>query len=184
MCIQQITTGYKTQDNKMNDIFDAMISCRKCNILMAKIEIAKDGIRVRAVECPKCRMRIIHPEDKNKLEHFKDLKGRTFSVKLRMVGNSHAISIPKEIVEFMHAQESEMNKVKRHFDSMVKLCFEDFGRLRVDFFNDDGEDEDEDENEDEEEDMHNVVHEDLNHDDVHKIALKRIKRQMKNENKN
>lgn len=166
MCIHEINTK---NTHKM-DIFDTNISCRKCNIQMARIEIEKDGIKVRAVECPKCKERIIHPEDKSKLEHFKDLKGRTFSVKLRMVGNSHAISIPKEIVEFMHSQENEMNRMKRHFDSMVKLCFEDFGRLSVDFFNND---------ENDDEDMNNRAHEDLNSDDVHRIALKRIKRQEK-----
>jgi len=171
MCIHEINTKdrHKTQINNMDDIFDTNISCRKCNVPMARIEIAKDGIKVRAVECPKCGNKIIHPEDKSKLEHFKDLKGRTFSVKLRMVGNSHAISIPKEIVEFMHSQESEMNNMKRHFDNMVRLCFEDFGRLRVDFFNE----------EEEDEDMDNEAHEDLNPNDVHRIALKRLRRQEK-----
>ena len=45
---------------------------------------------------------------------------------MRFVGNSYAISIPKEIVDFMKEQEQIM-------DDMVQLCFEEFGRIRLDF---------------------------------------------------
>jgi antitoxin component of MazEF toxin-antitoxin module len=58
------------------------------------------------------------------------VKGRTFNVKLRMVGNSHAISIPKEIVNFINEQHKQ---VRKQMDDMVKLCFEDFRKLRLIF---------------------------------------------------
>ena len=45
---------------------------------------------------------------------------------MRLVGNSYAVSIPKEIVSFMRDQERIMN-------DMVRLCFEDFGRLSLNF---------------------------------------------------
>ena len=45
---------------------------------------------------------------------------------MRLVGNSYAVSIPKEIVSFIREQEKIMN-------DMVRLCFEDFGRLSLDF---------------------------------------------------
>ena len=67
-----------------------------------------------------------YPADINNFEHYNNLKDKTFHVKLRMVGNSHAISIPKEIVEFMHAQE-------RMMDDMVRLCFEDIHKLSLNF---------------------------------------------------
>ena len=60
------------------------------------------------------------------MEHFNGIKDKKFNVKLRMVGNSHAISIPKEIVEFMYQQERAM-------DNMVRLCFEDMHRLSLRF---------------------------------------------------
>ena len=66
----------------------------------------------------------------NSLEQFEGLKGKVFNVKLRMVGNSHAISIPKEIVNFINDFDKEM---KRDMDDMVRLCFEDFGKLSVRF---------------------------------------------------
>jgi len=45
---------------------------------------------------------------------------------MRIVGNSYAVSIPKEIVLFMHEQEKLMN-------DMVRLCFEESGRLSLTF---------------------------------------------------
>lgn len=114
----------------MKDIFDAKIMCRNCDSEMSKTEIVKNGFHLRAIKCAKCGETIIHPEDKHQLEHYNDLKGKTFQVKLRMVGNSHAISIPKEIVEFMNSLHREMDK---QMEDTVRLCFEDFGRISVNF---------------------------------------------------
>lgn len=117
----------------MTDIFDAKISCKNCNKEMKEAIVKKDGAELRAVKCENCGDLIIHPADLNCLEHYRDLKGRTFNVKLRVVGNSHAISIPKEIINFMN----EMHKsARKDMDDMVRLCFEDFRKLSV-FFGDD-----------------------------------------------
>lgn len=114
----------------MTDIFDAKILCKNCNIEMKPAVINKEGAELRAVKCPKCGDRIIHPADLNSLQHYNNLKGKTFSVKLRVIGNSHAISIPKEIVEFINAQHG---LAMRRMDEMVRLCFEDFDTLRLRF---------------------------------------------------
>ncbi len=45
---------------------------------------------------------------------------------MRMVGNSYAVSIPREIVDFMQEQENMMN-------NMVKLCFEEAGKISLGF---------------------------------------------------
>ena len=45
---------------------------------------------------------------------------------MRFVGNSYTVSIPKEIVNFMKEQEKIM-------DDMVRLCFEEFGRISLNF---------------------------------------------------
>ncbi|MBX4212222.1 hypothetical protein KW787_02070 [Candidatus Pacearchaeota archaeon] len=115
----------------MTDIFDTTIVCKTCKKEMQPALVERSGLELRAVECPECHDTVIHPADLNSFEHFNTLKGKTFSVKLRMVGNSHAISIPKEIVDFVH----EMRQVEKDMDDMVKLCFEDFGRLSVRFGN-------------------------------------------------
>ena len=114
----------------MKDIFDAKISCKDCSVEMKPFEFYKSGIKLRAVQCVKCGDKIVHPADLNKLKRYTDLKGKTYNVKLRMVGNSHAISIPKEIVDFINDTN---RRVSRHMDDMVKLAFEDFGRISLDF---------------------------------------------------
>ena len=45
---------------------------------------------------------------------------------MRIVGNSYAVSIPKEIVKFIKEQEKIM-------DNMVRLCFNDSKRLSLMF---------------------------------------------------
>jgi len=113
---------------KMSDIFDNKIVCRKCNVKMEPLNINKDGFLLRAVSCAKCGSKIIHPRDEQEHEDFINLKRKEFIVKMRFVGNSYAISIPKEIVNFMREQEKIM-------DYMVKLCFEEFGKISLSFGN-------------------------------------------------
>jgi len=110
----------------MADIFDNTILCKKCNAKMQKAKISKNGFLFRVMVCPKCNDKIIHPVDEQEYNKFINLKNKEFRVKMRLVGNSYAVSIPKEIVVFMREQEKMMNE-------MVKLCFEDFGRLSLNF---------------------------------------------------
>jgi hypothetical protein len=120
----------------MTDIFDAKITCKNCNKEMQKTIVNRNGLELRAVICNSCGDKIIHPADLNSQEQFKDLKGKQFNVKLRVVGNSHAISIPKEIVDFVNQRHREM---KKEMDNMVRLCFEDFDKLSVMFDEEDEE---------------------------------------------
>jgi len=110
----------------VHDIFDNTILCGKCNSKMQKGQIVKNGFVFRIMTCPKCGEKLVHPVDEQEYHKFTDLKNKEFKVKMRMVGNSYAVSIPKEIVSFMHEQEKIMN-------DMVRLCFEDFGRLSLNF---------------------------------------------------
>lgn len=110
----------------MADIFDNKILCKTCNIEMSPIEYAKNGFLLRALECSNCNSKVIHPKDEQEYKNFINLRKKEFNVKMRFVGNSYAVSIPKEIVNFMKEQEKIM-------DDMVKLCLEEFGRLRLEF---------------------------------------------------
>ncbi len=130
----------------MTDIFDTRILCKKCNVEMKPRVLEKDGMQLRAVECLKCKDKIVHPADLNCLNHFNDVKDKTFNVKLRMVGNSHAISIPKEIVDLINEQHKRMHEshssIKHEFDEMVRLAFEDFGKLSLTFWDEEEQEED------------------------------------------
>ncbi|PIN89332.1 hypothetical protein COU60_04230 [Candidatus Pacearchaeota archaeon CG10_big_fil_rev_8_21_14_0_10_34_76] len=110
----------------MTDIFDTKILCTKCNIRMNQVAVEKQGYKLRAVKCPSCNDQIIHPTDLANFEGFNNIRGKTYNVKLRVVGNSHAISIPKEMVDFIHKQE-------RMMDDMVRLCFEDMRKISLMF---------------------------------------------------
>ncbi|MGV8142730.1 MAG: hypothetical protein ACP5NS_03790 [Candidatus Pacearchaeota archaeon] len=118
------------------DIFNETISCKDCQTVMKHVLVNTQGFELRAIQCPSCNKQIVHPADMNGLQNFKNLKDKTYNVKLRVVGNSHAISIPKEIVEFMRHQEKMM-------DDMVKLCFEDMHSLNLRFTRDIKEEEEE-----------------------------------------
>ncbi|MEK6898115.1 MAG: hypothetical protein AABX28_02030 [Nanoarchaeota archaeon] len=109
-----------------NDIFDNKILCKKCEKPMEKAKIARNGFLLRALICRKCSEKIIHPVDEEKYDKYINLRNKEFSVKMRLVGNSYAVSIPKEIVSFMNTQ-------KKMMDDMVRLCFEDMGRLSLNF---------------------------------------------------
>ena len=93
---------------------------------MQKAQLVKNGFILRAVVCPKCNEKIIHPVDEQEYQRYVNLKNKQFTVKMRMVGNSYAVSIPKEIVSFMNEQEKLM-------DDMVNLCFEEMGKLSLSF---------------------------------------------------
>ncbi len=108
------------------DIFDNTILCKDCGKKMEKSFAERNGFKLRAVECNKCGQKIIHPQDLNEYEGFMNLKRKHYKVKLRFVGNSYAVSIPREIVDFMHEQENKMKE-------MVDLCFEEMGRLSLKF---------------------------------------------------
>ena len=127
----------------MTDIFDAKILCKKCNVEMKPRIVEKEGLQLRAIECPKCKDKIIHPADLNCMNKYNDIKGKTFNVKLRMVGNSHAVSIPKEIVDLINEQHKLMNeqskRMHREMNEMVKMAFEDFGKLRLTFWDEEEE---------------------------------------------
>lgn len=93
---------------------------------MEKANLSKNGFVFRVMICPKCHEKIVHPSDEQEYSRFINLKNKEFHVKMRLVGNSYAVSIPKEIVSFMNEQ-------KKMMDDMVRLCFEDMGKLSLDF---------------------------------------------------
>lgn len=88
--------------------------------------ISKNGFNIRTLKCPKCGEMLVHPVDKQEYEGFMKLKNKEFAVKMRMVGNSYAISIPREIVDFIKEQEKMIN-------DMVRLSFQDMNKLSLMF---------------------------------------------------
>lgn len=95
----------------MSDIFNAKVLCDNCNQLMQKSFVIKRGFEVRALQCPSCEKSYIHPEDEQRLEQFEKIKNKSFQVKLRMVGNSYTVSIPREIISYQDDVQKKLNKM-------------------------------------------------------------------------
>jgi hypothetical protein len=110
----------------MQDIFDNPILCKNCEVKMKPELISKNGFNLRTMKCHKCGEIIVHPVDIQEYNEFMKLKNKEFAVKMRMVGNSYAISIPREIVDFIKEQEKMIN-------DMVKLSFQDMNKLSLMF---------------------------------------------------
>ena len=93
---------------------------------MQKEKVSKEGFLMRAVKCLECKSLILHPTDQAEYERWKQLKTKKYRVKLRLVGNSYAVSIPREIINFMNEQEKVM-------DDMVKLAFDEAKKISLVF---------------------------------------------------
>lgn len=108
----------------MSDLFDNVILCKTCGKEMTKGTVVKNGIAIRAAVCKACKKRDFHPLDLERYNEFRSLKRKPFHVKLRLVGNSYAVSIPREIIDFINAS-----------DEVVEMQLEEFGRLSLSFKN-------------------------------------------------
>ena len=110
----------------MADIFNTSILCDECNRKTIKGESYRDGVRLRYWECNNCNKRWYHPGDEQNLENFKKLRQKEFQVKLRMVGNSYTISIPKEIIDFEEEFDKKLNE-------LINLNMEEPGKISIFF---------------------------------------------------
>ncbi|MFA5887286.1 MAG: hypothetical protein WC852_01070 [Candidatus Nanoarchaeia archaeon] len=113
----------------MADIFDADIVCDECKTRTVKGELFKDGFRIRAWRCPKCNKVWPHPLDMAQYEGFKRLKQRDFEVKLRQVGNSWSVSIPKEIIQFEAVKATKLVRLSLDNPGKVSISFTQIKRI-------------------------------------------------------
>lgn len=118
------------------DIFDHSVLCKKCDTKMRKIDVERAGFKIRALECPNCGQRTYHPSDMEEYNKFNKLKNQNFKVKLRQVGNSYTVSIPREILDFFREREeerSEFDKMHESMERMVTLAMDRMNRLSLNF---------------------------------------------------
>ncbi len=108
-----------------HDIFNEVILCQKCHHEMTPHTIFKEGFSLRALQCQDCHKLIYHPGDLKDYEHYLALKNRQFQVKLRMVGNSFCVSIPRELITF--------NQLENEIDKLVSLMLQEPNKIIIDF---------------------------------------------------
>lgn len=113
----------------MEDLYYNTILCTNCNKKTVKTAVIKDGFKIRTLKCPNCNKEWYHPLDLQRYKNFQELKNKEFSVKLRMVGNSFCVSIPKEIIEF----EERFALLEKEIDNLIRMSLEEPGKLSLFF---------------------------------------------------
>tara|TARA_Y100000310_G_scaffold339280_1_gene431506 strand:- start:16885 stop:17244 length:360 start_codon:yes stop_codon:yes gene_type:complete len=113
----------------MEDIFNAKILCPECNIETERTTLIKKGFQIRSLTCKNCKKTFSHPLDEKRFKDYQKLKNKEFKVKLRMVGNSHTISIPKEIIEF----EDRFKQLEKEMDEFIRLSLDEPGKITLFF---------------------------------------------------
>ena len=114
----------------MKDIFEGIILCKNCKKEMKKGIIVREGFKIRYAYCDRCKERLWHSGDLENYKSFNNIKKKEFKVKLRIVGNSYAVTLPKEIVNFIREIEKEFN-IKE--EERVKLMFDELGKINLIF---------------------------------------------------
>ena len=120
----------------MKSINEASITCNQCNIQTEKTITNKEGFNLRAWQCPECHEEWIHPLDLEEYQRFKRMRQKTFTVKLRLVGNSYAVSIPREIIDYQENMLNEINTIiKMSLESPEKLSLYFSKKVQEDLLN-------------------------------------------------
>jgi len=107
----------------MADIYDTTMVCDNCNIRTKKEIVHKDGFELRAWVCPSCKKHWYHPNDEMEYKRYQILKQRNFDVKLREVGNSWVVSVPKEIIRFEEVTATKVVRLNVDEPGKVVLRF-------------------------------------------------------------
>ncbi len=106
------------------DIYETTILCNNCGNETEKNYIVKDGFKIRSWVCNDCDKEWHHPSDMQEYKKFAELKDRDFQVKLRHVGNSYAVSIPKEIIKFTEVRkEGRIVRMSMEGPEKVSISF-------------------------------------------------------------
>ena len=107
----------------MKDIFDSTMLCDQCNGKTEKTQVSKDGFVLRAWKCNKCNKLWFHPLDLRDYQDYIELRKKDFQVKLREVGNSWIVSIPKEIIRFEEISTAKVISLNLDEPGKVVLKF-------------------------------------------------------------
>ena len=110
----------------MKSLNEASIICKNCNTEAVKSTINKGSFQLRAWRCPGCNEEWVHPLDLQEYQKFKIMRDKVYRVKLRLVGNSYAVSIPREIIDY---QENLLDEI----DNMIKMSLESPEKLSLYF---------------------------------------------------
>lgn len=93
----------------------------ECGGMASKGTVKYKDYEVRGWACKKCKKEYIHPEDSLKISKIEALKKSGIKVKVRTVGQSLVITLPKVIVELYGLERGEM----------VELTPENLNKIKI-----------------------------------------------------
>lgn len=108
----------------MRDVYETTVICDECSKPTQKCETSKDGFTMRCWRCENCKKQWLHPGDLEEYKHFIELKRKEFEVKLRQVGNSWSVSIPKEIIRFEEVHETKIIRMSMDEPGKLSIFFQ------------------------------------------------------------
>ena len=79
----------------------------ECGRMASRSTVKYKEYEVRGWVCKKCKKEYIHPEDSLKISKLEALKKSGMKVKIRTVGQSLVITLPKEIAEIYGLEKGE-----------------------------------------------------------------------------
>src|SRR3989339_500737 len=80
----------------------------ECGGMASRGTVKYKSYEIRGWVCAKCKKEYIHPEDSMKISKLEELKKSNPSVKIRTVGQSLVITLPKEIVDVYDLEKGEI----------------------------------------------------------------------------
>ena len=101
--------------NKWNEI-----PC-ECGSMASKSAVKYKDYEVRGWICKKCKKEYMHPEDSIKISRLEELKKSGIKVKIRTVGQSLVITLPKELANLYGLEQGET----------VELSPENFRKIEI-----------------------------------------------------
>ncbi len=113
----------------MKDVYNSTMLCEECNSKTEKTTVSKDGFLIRAWKCNRCNKYWYHPLDMRDYQDYIVLRKRDFQVKLREVGNSWIVSIPKEIIRFEEISTAKVISLNLDEPGKVVLKFTKIRRI-------------------------------------------------------
>ena len=113
----------------MRDIYETTVLCDSCHGETQKSSVERNGFLLRSWHCLSCNKQWYHPSDVQAYDEFVRLKQKDFQVKLRSVGNSWIVSIPKEIIRFQEISATKVVNLQMDEPGKVVLRFTQVRRV-------------------------------------------------------
>lgn len=93
----------------------------ECGGMARRSTVKYKNYEVRGWICKKCKKEYIHPEDSLKISKLEELRKSKVRVKIRTVGQSLVITLPKEIAKLYGLEKGET----------VELSPENFKKIEI-----------------------------------------------------